>query len=141
MASSSCIFCRIVQGEIPAIKVAETAKTLAFMDLNPLSDGHVLVIPKTHAQYLHNLPDDSMADLGPVLRRVAGAIGAKDYNVLQNNGSMAHQEVPHVHFHIIPKPNASEGLGVGWPVKKTSKEALVSLAERISQQLPSTPSS
>jgi diadenosine tetraphosphate (Ap4A) HIT family hydrolase len=132
----SCIFCRIVKGEIPAINVAETAKTLAFMDLNPLSDGHVLVIPKTHAQYLHQLPDDSMADLGPVLRRVAAAIGAKDYNILQNNGSLAHQEVPHVHFHVIPKTNASEGLGVGWPAKQTSKEALTAIADRIKLQMP-----
>lgn len=105
------------------------------MDINPIADGHVLVIPKQHAQFLHQLSEESMADVGPMLARVAGALGAEHYNLLQNNGHLAHQEVPHVHFHLIPKPNATEGLGVGWPTKTVSKESLNAMAERIREKL------
>ncbi|RKP13176.1 HIT-like domain-containing protein, partial [Piptocephalis cylindrospora] len=78
---------------------------------------HTLVIPKEHGEFLHNLSDASLADLLPLAKRVAKSLpgGPGQYNVLQNNGKLAHQVVPHVHVHIIPKPNAEEGLGVGWP--------------------------
>eukprot|EP01079_Euglenida_sp_SAG-EU17-18_P010040 gene10040-264_t len=87
---------------------------LAFMDINPLSDGHCLVIPKYHCAQLHELPDQHAAHIGPALAKAAKALGAGAYNVLQNNGSAAHQIVMHVHFHIIPKPNPQDGLGCRW---------------------------
>lgn len=136
--SASCIFCRIIKGEIPSFKVLETAKTLAFLDVGPLSKGHCLVIPKEHAMKLHELSDDSLADLLPVAKKVALAVGAENYNILQNNGREAHQVVDHVHFHVIPKTSMkdeSEGLVIGWPTKEADKEELKKYAEQLRSKM------
>eukprot|EP01134_Creolimax_fragrantissima_P003161 CFRG3161T1 len=132
---SSCIFCKIIGGEIPSLKVFENELTYAFLDINPLSKGHVLIIPKFCGAKLHDIPDEYLADLLPVAKRVAIATGASDYNVLQNNGSIAHQAVFHVHVHIIPKPNVSEGLGIEWKSLTFSKESLKELADGLSAKL------
>ena len=91
---------------------------LAFVDVGALSRGHVLVIPKEARVHLHELSDDASAAIGRVLPRICRAVmqatGATAYNVLQNNGSLAHQAVMHVHFHIIPKFEDGSGLGVVW---------------------------
>jgi histidine triad (HIT) family protein len=112
------IFGKIIAGRIPCHKVYEDDQVLAFLDINPLTRGHTLVIPKESAETLGQLSDDSAAALGRVLprlcRAVIAATGVTEYNVLENNGSGAHQAVQHVHFHIIPKPNRNEGLGVVW---------------------------
>jgi histidine triad (HIT) family protein len=121
------IFGKIIRGEIPSYKVYEDAEVLAFLDINPLSRGHTLVIPKEPAETLDQLSDASAAALGRVMPRICRAVmaatGVREYNVLENNGRGAHQMVPHVHFHIIPKPNAQEGLGVGWPTGKLASDA------------------
>ncbi|KAJ3171816.1 Adenosine 5'-monophosphoramidase [Geranomyces variabilis] len=135
MASANCIFCKIVSGAIPAFKVVETPLSLAFLDMGPLSKGHALVIPKEHAQFMHQLSDESLSDLLPVAKKVAKALGAANYNVLQNNGKLAHQEVEHVHFHVIPKPNETEGLGVKWPAKAADKDSLKALAEELQARI------
>ncbi|KAJ2721204.1 Adenosine 5'-monophosphoramidase [Coemansia sp. Benny D115] len=121
---ASCIFCKIIKGEIPSFKLAETELSYAFLDIQPLSKGHALVIPRYHAEKMHELPDEFLADAMPLAKKIALAVGATDYNILQNNGRLAHQEVPHVHFHVIPKPNAEEGLGVGWPAKQADMAQL-----------------
>src|SRR5262249_6875495 len=109
----------IIAGQIPCHKVYEDERVFAFLDINPLTRGHTLVVPKEPADTLDKLSDESAAALGRVLprlcRAVIAATGVREYNVLENNGKAAHQAVFHVHFHIIPKPNAREGLGVGWP--------------------------
>ena len=110
----SCLFCKIIAGQIPCLKLAEDSGALAFMDINPLSAGHCLVIPKHHCQKLHELPPECMASVGPMMVRVCAALAPDNYNVLQNNGAMAHQSVFHVHFHIIPKLKTNVGLGVTW---------------------------
>ena len=115
------IFDKILSGEIPSYKVYEDDHVLAFLDIGPLSDGHTLVIPKERKAQLHQLSDESAAAIGRVLPRLCRAVmratGATAYNILQNNGSEAHQVVMHVHFHIIPKLG-SEGLGIGWHAGK-----------------------
>ncbi|CCC12174.1 unnamed protein product [Sordaria macrospora k-hell] len=94
MASdANCIFCKIVKGEIPCYKLVETEKTLAFLDIQPLSRGHALVIPKHHGEKLTDIPDDSLTELLPIAKKLALASGAANYNILQNNGKLAHQEV------------------------------------------------
>src|SRR4029077_6154549 len=107
---------KIIRGEIPCHKVYEDEKVLAFLDINPLSDGHTLVIPKEAAETLDLLSDESAAALGRVLPRLCRAVvattGVGEYNVLENNGAGAHQAIAHVHFHIIPKPNSRDGLGI-----------------------------
>ena len=129
------IFDKIVRGEIPCSKVYEDDKVVAFLDINPLSVGHTLVVPKEPAETLDHLSDESAAALGRVLprlcRAVIAATGVKEYNVLENNGSGAHQAIAHVHFHIIPKPNSREGLGIGWPAKGLDREAAAALARKI----------
>ncbi|KAL6245768.1 Adenosine 5'-monophosphoramidase [Rhinocladiella similis] len=124
---AACIFCKIVKGDIPSFKLFESDKVLAFLDIQPLSKGHALVIPKHHGEKLTDIPDDSLTELLPVVKKLAIASGAENYNVLQNNGRLAHQEVDHVHFHMIPKPNATEGLGIGWPATATDMDALKKL--------------
>ncbi|KAJ1916782.1 Adenosine 5'-monophosphoramidase [Tieghemiomyces parasiticus] len=133
--ASSCLFCKIVKGAIPSAKLLETELSFAFLDIGPLSTGHALVIPKFHAEKLHEVPDEYLADLLPVAKKIATALGSENYNILQNNGRLAHQEVPHVHFHVIPKPNEREGLGIGWPVKATDKDDLKAVQESIINKL------
>ena len=122
-------------GEIPCHRIYENEQVLAFLDINPLSTGHTLVIPKEPAETMDALSDESAAALGRVLprlcRAVIAATGVREYNVLENNGTGAHQAIAHVHFHIIPKPNAREGLGVGWPMSAFDHKAGAELAARI----------
>lgn len=122
------IFQKIVHGDIPCHKVYEDEHVFAFLDINPVSQGHTLVIPKEPAETLDQLSDESAAAIGRVLPRLCRAVlkatGAKNYNILQNNGASAHQAVFHVHFHIIPKEDDGAGLGIGW-----KPEALTSGAE------------
>ncbi|KAH0586037.1 Adenosine 5'-monophosphoramidase [Termitomyces sp. 'cryptogamus'] len=132
---ASCIFCKIIKGEIPSFKLVETELSFAFLDIGPLSKGHALVVPKCHAAKLHELPDEHLTDILPIAKKIALAQGVADYNILQNNGRLAHQEVDHVHFHVIPKPDGKQGLIVGWPVKQVDKEELKELAEELVSKL------
>ena len=116
---SGTIFDKIIDGDIPCHKVYEDEHVLAFLDINPLSKGHTLIIPKEARATLGELSDDAAAAIGRVLPRICRAAqkvsGCDQYNVLQNNGPLAHQAVFHVHFHVIPKPGADGGLGIRWP--------------------------
>lgn len=132
------IFSKIIRGEIPCHKVYEDERVLAFLDINPLSPGHTLVIPKEPAVTVDQMSDESCAAIGRVLPRISRAVlkatGATEYNILQNNGPGAHQAVFHVHFHIIPKLADGRGLGVGWKPGKLSDDA-PALARAIAQAL------
>ena len=136
---SNTIFSKIIAGEIPSHKVYEDEHVFAFLDINPLSKGHTLVIPKEAVATLGELSDESSAAIGRVLPRICRAIveetGCKDYNVLQNNGGPAHQAVFHVHFHIIPKPNPDQGLGVGWPAGQLNHTEAASFAAALNSRL------
>lgn len=133
------IFSKILRGELPCHKVYEDDFVLAFLDIHPLSPGHTLVIPKEEAATLDQLSEESAAALGRVLpkicRAVQAATGTQAYNLLQNNGAGAHQAVFHVHFHIIPKPDEKQGLGIRWQPGKLAPEAGASLAEAIAGKL------
>mmetsp|Transcript_123823 Transcript_123823/g.194222 ORF Transcript_123823/g.194222 Transcript_123823/m.194222 type:complete len:138 (-) Transcript_123823:35-448(-) len=133
------IFERIVAGTIPSYKIYEDDLVYSFLDINPLSPGHTLVIPKKCYEFIHEVPEDEAAAIGRVLPKIAKAVkeatGTEDYNILQNNGSAAHQAVPHVHFHIIPKPSRDKGLGVGWPAASLEKADAEALMESIKAKL------
>ncbi|KAK9475390.1 hit family 1 [Dipodascopsis tothii] len=135
----SCIFCKIIQGEIPCFKLYESTKVLAFLDIGALSDGHALVIPKHHAMKMHDIPDDQLAEMLPTAKKIAKALGNGDpefqYNLLQNNGRLAHQQVDHVHLHIIPKPSEAEGLGVRWNAKGSSMDEIKKTFEELKARL------
>ncbi|KAG6807176.1 hypothetical protein H0H92_008504 [Tricholoma furcatifolium] len=128
---ATCLFCRIIQGEIPSFKLIETNLSLAFLDIGPLSKGHALIVPKYHAERMHELPDEHLSDILPIAKKIALAQRIVDFNILQNNGQIAHQEVPHVHFHLIPKPSVEEGLSMNWPVQQTDKDELKKTADEI----------
>jgi len=128
------VFVRIIRGEIPCHKVYEDEHVFAFLDVNPLSPGHTLVIPKNPVERLEDLPAEQAARIGGLLgqiaRRVLNATGAADYNILQNNGETAGQVVPHVHFHIIPR-KSGDGLGYRWNAAPADQHELAELARRI----------
>ena len=131
------VFDRILRGEVPCFKVYEDEHVLAFLDIGPLSEGHTLVIPKEPAVTLDKLSEDSAAAIGRLLPRLCRAVmratGCASYNILQNNGTAAHQAVAYVHFHIIPKPNGKEGLGISWNARPLEKTGAADLARRISE--------
>ncbi|MEM7436077.1 MAG: HIT family protein [Myxococcota bacterium] len=133
------IFSKILRGDIPCHKVYEDDYVLAFLDIGPLSYGHTLVIPKEEIATLDQLSDDSAAAIGRVLPRLCRAIkkvtGIEQYNVLQNNGPLAHQAVFHVHFHIIPRPSEDHGLGIKWPAEKLDPQEAEKLATALSHEV------
>jgi histidine triad (HIT) family protein len=133
------IFAKILRGEVPCHKVYEDDLVLAFLDVSPISRGHTLVIPKEPAETLDQLSDESAAAIGRLLPRLCRAVkavsGCDAYNVLQNNGPIAHQAVFHVHFHIIPKPDARQGLGVDWPSAPLDRAQGAELAAKLRDAL------
>lgn len=127
------------------MKLIETSKTLAFMDIQPTAPGHVLVIPKYHGAKLHDIPDDSLSELLPVAKKIAIASGltiegptGEGYNILQNNGRIAHQLVDHVHVHLIPKRDEESGLGVGWPTSTEGAEKVKEIHQKLVSALEET---
>ena len=136
--SPPTIFDKILSGDIPSYKVYEDDHVFAFLDIGPLSEGHTLVIPKERKVRLDQLSDEAAAAVGRALPRICRAVmaatGATAYNVLQNNGSEAHQVVMHVHFHIIPKLGA-QGLGIGWNARKLDEGAARELVDRMRKAL------
>lgn len=134
------IFDKILSGDIPSYKIYEDEHVYSFLDINPISRGHALVIPREAKAKLHELSDESSAAIGRVLPRLCRAVmaasGADDYNILQNNGAPAHQAVFHVHFHIIPKFSDS-GLGVGWKQGSLTADIAQELLASIHQSLES----
>ena len=137
------IFSKIIAGQIPCHKVYEDDRVLAFLDINPLTRGHTLVVHKEPAATLGELSDESAAALGRVLPRICRAViaatGVQEYNVLENNGPGAHQAVFHVHFHIIPRPNANEGLGLKWSPVALEKSDALELVKSITAALQKAP--
>lgn len=112
-----CIFCKIVRGEIPSAKVFENEKVLAFLDINPVSRGHTLVIPKTHYASYPEMPADVLAALGEVLQKIGEVVKSQldfaGFNILLNNDRAAGQLIDHSHFHLIPR-NVGDGV-MDWP--------------------------
>ena len=114
---AGCIFCKIGRGEAPCAKVYEDERVVAFMDINPVTPGHTLVIPKAHAKAVSEISAEDMTALALAVRKIAPAVmkavQAEGYNILNNLGSAAGQAVEHVHFHIIPR-KAGDGRGYRW---------------------------
>ncbi len=133
------IFSKILRGDIPCHKIYEDEHLLALLDIGPLSYGHTLIISKEQVATLDQLSDEASAAIGRVLPRLCRAIkavtGVEQYNVLQNNGPMAHQAVFHVHFHIIPKPSVDQGLGMEWPAGKLDPQEAGKLSAALSSEI------
>ena len=132
------IFSLILSGNIPSHKVYEDESVYAFLDINPLSRGHTLVIPKEESPTMDSLSEKAAASLGQVLPKICRAImkitGANDYNIIQNNGENAGQTVPHLHFHIIPKYPESNHSFI-WEPKPIDHSDATELSKAILQEL------
>jgi len=107
VAEDDCIFCKIIAGELPAEKVAEDEHTVAFMDINPWTRGHALVIPREHSQNLYEISDGDLAATMATAKRLAGSVrdklGAAGVNLLNSCEAAAWQTVFHFHVHVIPR--------------------------------------
>lgn len=137
-----CIFCRIIEGEAPARVVYEDEDTMAFLDVNPLSEGHTLVVPKAHHETLTDLPEDEGAKLMRTIHRITpeieAAVDADATTVGFNNGVAAGQEIDHVHGHIVPRFEKDGGRpihAVAGRNPKLSDEELDDIAEDIADSL------
>ncbi|MBW3002393.1 HIT family protein [Candidatus Woesearchaeota archaeon] len=132
-----CIFCKIVKGEIPCQKVYEDDKILAFLDIMPVHKGHTLVIPKEHHTDILDMPDDTLAELAKVAKKVSKAVKeatkADGFNIGQNNGAAAGQAVFHFHLHVIPRFN-NDGLKT-WPHGKLPDEEMNAIHQAIKNSL------
>ncbi len=132
--SADCIFCKIVAGEIPCFKLYEDDVTLAFMDINPASEGHALVIPKGHSSDLFAVPPEVLSAVVHSAQRVAMAVqevlDPPGLNLLQCNGRAAAQSVFHFHMHVLPRQLDDE-LSLNWGLRPGDMEAIGALAERI----------
>jgi len=133
-----CIFCRIVKGELPCCPVYQDDFIFAFLDINPISQGHCIVVPKDHYNLFHQCPPDLVAKLagklGPIAQAVVESVDAQGYNILNNNGRPAGQLVEHLHFHIIPRRN-DDGVFNRWPAGKYPPGFMEQLADKISHKI------
>ncbi|MFP3155789.1 HIT family protein [Lachnospiraceae bacterium ZAX-1] len=133
MAEESCIFCKIAKGEIPSHTIYEDDEFRAFLDVSPISKGHVLVIPKAHHKNLFELPDDLARKAMVVSKKVAAHMSKKlaydGLNLVQNNGIVATQSVFHFHIHLVPRYKEEEVEGkLRWNNKTATKEELSEVA-------------
>ena len=133
-----CVFCKIIRGEIPSVKLYEDERTYAFMDINPLSSGHSLVIPKHHAENIYVTPPHAsgaaMATLSKVSAAINRAVKPEGINILQANGPGAQQSVFHIHFHIIPR-STNDGLTMNWALLPGDIDEINVVAQRIRAEL------
>src|SRR5436190_18282581 len=123
------LFSRIVNGEIPCHKVAEDSKYLAFLDINPLVHGHVLVIPKKEVDYIFDLDDETYEGLWRFSKRVSGAI-KKAIPCKRIGIAVIGLEVPHVHIHLIPMNRVSD-MNFANPKLRVGDDEMEEIAERI----------
>jgi histidine triad (HIT) family protein len=135
---SSCIFCKIVVGQLPCIKLLEDDATLAFMDTYPANDGHCLVVAKEHYPTLFEITDETLAAVSRSVSRVARAVNRalspEGLNLVQANGPGAHQSVKHFHVHVLPRKLGDE-LKLNWGVKPGDRDTIAALAEKIRAKL------
>lgn len=130
-----CTFCNIVRNEIPASRVHEDDRTIAFLDIRPIDEGHSLVITKKHYENIHEIPAEEVAYLFKIVKKVATAVkralDADGISIFQNNGLAAGQVIFHVHVHIIPRFEGKKT----YHRQDVGREALEDIAERIRQSL------
>ena len=133
-----CIFCSIAKGEIPAAFVYRDAEFMAFLDIRPVNQGHVLLVPVLHAERLTDLPDDLLARELPLAARIAKAMlevtGATDFNLFNTNGKDSGQEVFHHHMHVIPR-RAGDGLRLSIRPASYAEGEAAALAARIGSRV------
>ena len=135
---SDCIFCKIVENELPGFRVFENEHTVAFMDINPVANGHVLVVPKEHWANLYEMPDVQFGYTSATVRRVATAVNQflnpDGISIIQANGKGAAQSVLHFHIHIVPRTFGDE-LKINWELKSGKMDEIEAAAKSIQRKL------
>lgn len=140
----NCIFCKIVKGEVPSHKVWEDDEALAFLDIQPINRGHVLIVPKKHSELISGVEDSVLGKMMKLAKKIDEALRDSDLkpagvNLFLADGKVAGQEVPHVHLHIIPR-FSKDGFGFVYPESyknKPPKEELEAISEKIKLHLKS----
>jgi histidine triad (HIT) family protein len=138
---TNCIFCKIVNGDIPAAKVFENEHVLAFLDISQVTKGHTLVIPKIHKENLYELTPEIARNLYEVVPSIAKALKTEfkpvGLNSVNNNGELAGQSVFHFHLHLIPRYGKGDGFGAVWKSHQDqyNGEELKEIAQNISKHL------
>jgi histidine triad (HIT) family protein len=138
---SDCIFCKIVNGDIPSAKVFENEHVLAFLDISQVTKGHTLVIPKIHKENLYELTPDIANNLFASVPAIAKALKSEyeplGLNLVNNNGEHAGQTVFHFHMHLIPRYGKGDGFGAVWKTNTSdySPETLKEMADKISKHM------
>ena len=134
MTDSDCLFCKIAAGEIPATKVHEDERTVAFMDINPATRGHVLIVPRTHATDIHDIDTEDLAACAKVAKVLAGRVrdrlGADGVNLHQSNGRAAWQTVFHFHLHVIPRFDG-DPLRLPWTPEPGDRDEIAAAADAL----------
>lgn len=129
-----CVFCKIRDGVIPSVKIYDDERTFAIMDINPLNEGHLLVIPKAHAVTIYEVAEEDMGRSAVVAKRIAlavqKALRPDGLNMLQANGAAAFQSVPHFHLHLIPRWSG-DGKGFDWELVKGDPEKVRATGQKI----------
>lgn len=137
---NNCIFCKIIQGLIPSAKIYEDPEFLAFLDIRPANHGHVLVIPKVHAERLTDLPEAILSRELVLAARIAPAIlaatGMTDFNLFNTNGAASGQEVFHHHLHIIPRKD-DDGMRLSIDPQSYGEGQMAEVAAAIRRHLDS----
>lgn len=136
--ADSCLFCRLIRGEIPSAKVYEDELTFAFMDIAQVNPGHVLIATKRHAATFFDITADEAAAVIHAAQHIALAVkkafSPTGVNLLQNNGSDAWQSVDHFHLHILPR-HPNDGVGLIWPRKDPDAQIVAAYAQQIADAL------
>jgi histidine triad (HIT) family protein len=138
---SDCIFCKIINGEIPSAKVFENEHVLAFLDISQVTKGHTLIIPKIHKENVYELTPEIAKNLFEVVPKLANALKAEykpvGLNLVNNNGEQAGQSVFHFHMHLIPRYGTGDGFGAVWKNNQSdyTPNQLQEMAESIRKQL------
>lgn len=132
----NCVFCKIVKGELPSFKIYEDEVVLSFLDINPVSYGHSLIIPKRHAENIWEIPEEDLINVIKAAKKVANAIKKalqpSGIAFLQLNGRGVNQVVMHYHLHVIPRRDQDPPLPmVDWELRKGDPEALTKLSLEI----------
>jgi diadenosine tetraphosphate (Ap4A) HIT family hydrolase len=135
ISNKNCTICSALSGETVHYKLAETVYWYALLDNEPLSDGHVILTTKTHYQNLEDIPRAQMQELGPLISIMSQVYRGENWNLLVNNGRLAHQFTDHACVHFIPKPSSKEGLLIRWLIEPKSQDELLKSATAVTDHL------
>lgn len=128
LKEENCIFCKIVNNDIPSKKVFENDKFLAFLDIFPILEGHTIIIPKKHFRNIEDIDDSTLAELYLLVKKIATRIHKslklEGYNILQNNFKAAGQEINHIHIHIIPRKMNDKRFSIKIPRDQATSQEL-----------------